>query len=169
MRCHSLNVSWYIIKSDFNYLDTNYYKVIYFHKRKKTLQFSENYTFILYLDIVHETYNFGESVWFHDQITKKNFWIQCFPNFHCKRSKATLNRPHLDFQVHFYIKFMIWTDQKSAWTRQFGLLPVLMGKHCGWPKIKEIKKLLQHGYCYCFFWSRLSWSSKKLKTIVQWF
>ena len=47
------------------------------------------------------------------------------PNFHCKRSKATLNRPHLDFQVHFYIKFMTWTDQKSVWTRQFGLLPVL--------------------------------------------
>ena len=36
-----------------------------------------------------------------------NTVISVFPNFHCKRSKATLNRPHLDFQVHFYIKFMI--------------------------------------------------------------
>ena len=51
--------------------------------------------------------------------------LSVFPIFIVRGKKATLNRPHLDFQVHFYVKFVIWTDQKSAWTRQFGLLPVL--------------------------------------------
>jgi hypothetical protein len=46
-----------------------------------------------------------------------------FPHFHFKRSKAILNRPHLDFTVHFYIKFE--PTKKSAWTRKFGLLLVL--------------------------------------------